>query len=117
MATQFANIRAEAKVDSGHLRAKMSFIQWQLTIVGAAVVGFLGIVGYGVKKLLDVYIPQASPRYSFTSCDGTVSSATTQGRWLIGYLQDRGNDSGGAANTGATAEEDADVVDLGFEPL
>ncbi|CUS07734.1 unnamed protein product [Tuber aestivum] len=66
--TQFAHVRAEftdkfaeAKVDSNYVKSKLSFIQWQLGIVGSAVVSFLGFAGYGLKKLMDVYIPQVAP--------------------------------------------------------
>ena len=65
--TQFAGVRAdpvevktdlaEMRTDFARLERKISFIQWQMGLVGSAVVAFLGVSYPGFKFSLPLTIP------------------------------------------------------------
>ncbi|PWW77701.1 hypothetical protein C7212DRAFT_362538 [Tuber magnatum] len=102
--TQFAHVRAEfmgkfaeAKVDSNHVTSKLSFIQWQLGILGGAVVTFLSFAGYGIKKLMDVYIPQVAPEIP--------APPATKGKNVPGAAEGQGATEGQGAAKGQGAVE------------
>ncbi|PUU83074.1 hypothetical protein B9Z19DRAFT_1119874 [Tuber borchii] len=57
--TQFAEVRtdsAEVRTDFAQLKRKISFMQWQIGLVGSAVVAFLGFAGYAIKRAMDAQV-------------------------------------------------------------
>lgn len=64
--TQFARVRTdpaevktdltEVRTDFARLERKISFIQWQMGLVGSAVVAFLGFAGYAIKRAMDAQV-------------------------------------------------------------
>ncbi|KAG0637272.1 hypothetical protein HOY80DRAFT_1052200 [Tuber brumale] len=73
---------SEVKRTFDRLEAKLDFIQWQLALLGAAIVGFFSLVGCWGKKLMDIHIPQIAPdirRVPTTGGTGNSSSGTGKG--------------------------------------
>jgi len=57
---QFAEVRtdsAEVRTDFARLERKISFMQWQIGLVGSAVVAFLGVSYSCIQSLLPLTIP------------------------------------------------------------
>ncbi|RPB01317.1 hypothetical protein L873DRAFT_1788380 [Choiromyces venosus 120613-1] len=101
MEAGFSGVQAqftEVKAQSAHMQGNVTFLQWQLRLIGSAIVALLSVsyllqaasirgfgllplltkhfavcgISYGIKKFLDVYTPQITPRIS--SVPATVRS-------------------------------------------
>ncbi|KAG0634881.1 hypothetical protein HOY80DRAFT_1140351 [Tuber brumale] len=64
MKVMFAEAKANTNEIKAELKAQMKFMQWQLGLIGLGISSLIGIALYAVKKLLDVYIPQITPKIS-----------------------------------------------------
>lgn len=56
LSTQMETGFAEMKTDFARLGRKISFIQWQIGLVGSALVAFLGFAGYAINKAMDAQV-------------------------------------------------------------